>query len=301
MIRKALFSFFVLYVILLQPVYGEQTGVFRTEDTVVLFEEPLERAAKEVADIYPGVKVELEEALRWKLNFRPTVLLISDREKFKRMAGSDRIVAFAVPENNLVVIDYSRMNTRPFTLGVTLKHELCHLLLHNYLGNAGLPKWLDEGVCQWVSDGIAEIILDTKRSVLKEATLSEAYIPMDALAQRFPQDEKSLMLAYEQSKSFVEYIDSEFGRDGILNVLANARGGDEVDVAILKAVSISLDELERRWHNHLRKRTTWFTYLSRNLYGILFFLAALITIYAFIRVLIKKRRYEDEEDDSSFS
>ena len=116
MTRRAVFSFFVLYVILLQPVYGEDTGVIRTEDVLVLFEEPLKGAAKEVTDIYPEVKMELEESLRWKLNFRPTVLLIKSREKFERMAGTDRIVAFAIPEKNLVVIDYSRMNT-PSTVG----------------------------------------------------------------------------------------------------------------------------------------------------------------------------------------
>lgn len=299
-IRRFFFSFFVVFIILFQPVYAEQTGIVQTNEVIVLFEEPLRLAGKEVADIYPGLKRELEKTLGLRLDFKPKVLLINERKTFERMAGSNLIVAFAVPQKRLVVIDYSKMHTHPFTLRTTLKHELCHLLLGHHIRRAHLPKWLDEGVAQWVSDGIAEIIMDQKRSVLKEATLSGDYIGMDHLTESFPDDRESLLLAYEESKSLVEYVNSKFGKDGIRTILNHLKDGDEVDVAIQKGLSIPLDELERRWHHHLRKSTTWFTYLARNLYGILFFLAAVITIYGFIRLLIKKRRYEDlDEDDSS--
>lgn len=297
MIRRISFSILVLLIAPFHPVTAKQTGVIQTREVTVLFEKPLRPAAKEVADIYGRLKAELEKTLGWGLNFRPTVLLVKDRKTFEGMAGTDRIVAFAVPQKKLIVIDYSKMNTRPFTLGITLKHELCHLLLHHHIGSANLPRWLDEGISQWVSDGIAEIIMDTKRSPLKEATLSGNYIRMDELTESFPRDRRSLFLAYEQSKSLVEFMNSEFGTDQVLNILKHLKDGDEVAVAILKGLSIPFDELESRWHRHLRKRTTWFTYLSANLYVILFFLAALITIAGFIRLLIKKRRYEDEEDD----
>lgn len=289
--RKVLFSLFILFIILFKPLYGEKTDIIQKKEVIVLFEKPLGFAAKEVADIYPRLKAELEKTLRWRLNFRPTVLLIKNRKAFQRMADSNLIVAFAIPQRKLVVIDYSKMNTYPFTLGTTLKHELCHLLLHHHVKRGNLPKWLDEGICQCVSSGIAEIIMDKKRSVLNEATLSGKYISIKDLTERFPEDEKVLLLAYEESKSLVEYIISKFGRNGILTILEHLKDGDEVDVAILKSLSISFDELERRWHNHLSKRITWFTYLGNNLYGILFFLAALITIYGFIRLLKKKRAH----------
>jgi hypothetical protein len=296
-IIKVFSYLFLLLIIFFQSLYAEQTGIIQTNDIIVLFEEPLRIAAKEVVDIYAGLKMELEETLRWRLNFSPTVLLIKNRKPFQRMAGSNIIVAFAIPKKNLVVIDYSKMNTHPFTLGITLKHELCHLLLHHHIRSTNLPKWLDEGISQWVSDGIAEIIMDKKQSVLKEAILSRNYISINKLKESFPEDKRSLLLAYEESKSLVEYIRSNFGRNGILNILKHLKDGYEVDVAILKSLSIPLDELESRWHSHLRKRTTWLTFMATNLYEILFFLGALITIYGFIRLLIKKKGYVDEEDD----
>ena len=295
-IRGVFLSLFVILVIPFQPVFAEEAGEIQTNDVIVFFEGPLESAANEVAEIYSGLKLELEETLGWRMSFRPKVLLINNRRTFTRIAGSHLFVALAIPQRKLVVIDYSKMNTAPFTLGTTLKHELCHLLLYHHIGT-NLPKWLDEGVSQWVSDGIAEIIMGRRPSVLKEAALSGNYIGIRELMESFPEDKRSLLLAYEESRSLVEYIHGKFGLEGIRSILANLKDGHEVDVAILKSLLIPLDELERKWHAHLRRKTTWFTYLTANLYVILFFLAALITIVGFIRIIIKKRRYYDSQDD----
>ena len=294
------FPLFFLFIIIPHFLYAEDLGIIQTDEIIVLFQEPLGIAAKEVMDIYGGLKRELEEILRWPVNFRPTVLLIKNSNEFQKIAGNKSVVALAVSQKNLVVIDYSKMNTHPFTLGITLKHELCHLLLHHHIKKTKLPKWLDEGVSQWVSDGVAEMIMDRKRSVLKEAIRTENYIGIDSLTTSFPEHTKSLMLAYEESRSLVAYIGNKFGKNGILDILKYLKEGYEVDAAIRKALSIPLDDLERRWHSHLRKKTTWFTFLITNLYEILFFLGAMITIYGFIRLLIKKRGYEDEETGCEF-
>ncbi|NIO04760.1 MAG: hypothetical protein GTN74_09140 [Proteobacteria bacterium] len=297
MIRKILLVLSVLPIGFFQPGYGGDTSMIETDEAMVLFEEGLGEVAKDVVDLQLRLKVELEESLGWKLNVRPTILLVRDRERFERMAGSRHVVAYAIPQRNLIVIDYSKMNTRPFSLRAVLKHELCHLLLHRHIEGGNLPKWLDEGVSQWVSEGIAEIIMDEKRSALNEAILSGNYIGLDALRDRFPEERRSLILAYEESQSFVDFITSQFGRNAILDILARLKQGKSVEMAVQESLSVPLDELEGRWHRYLEKRTTWFTYLTRNLYVILFFLAALITIWGFIRVLMKKRRYPDEPNE----
>jgi hypothetical protein len=276
--------------------HAENTEIIQTDQVSVLFEKPLRIAAKEIVDMYPTLKTELEDTLEWTIEFKPTIVLVNDSEKFREITGNSLIVAYAVSQRNLIVIDHSKMNTKPFSLGPIMKHELCHLLLHNRIRKVLLPRWLDEGVCQWVSDGIAEIIMSRKGSVLDAAVLSNRLLSLRRLDKRFPLDEKSLLLAYEESKSLVEFITQEFGRKGLLDLLKHMEDGDEVDVAILKSFSIPADELQRMWQTHLKRRITWFTYLANNLYGILFFLAALITVAGFIRVVIKKRRYEDEDN-----
>ena len=250
-----------------------------------------------MANIYPTIKRDLEKIFHWSVDFQPTVVLIQERQHFQRMAGTDVIVAFAVPQENAMVIDYSKMHTSPFTLETTLKHELCHLLLHHHINKAKLPKWLDEGVSQWASDGIGEVIMKYNRSLLPQAILSGQFFRMRTLDERFPRDKRSLQLAYAQSKSFVDYISREFGKDSILNLLNSLRHGLTLDTAIGENFSISFADLEKRWLNHMRKKTTWFTYLTIHTYEILFFLGAIVVIVGFVRLVIKKRTYKDLDYD----
>jgi hypothetical protein len=282
--------------------WGLELSRIETEDITVLYAEGLYGGAVEVLEIYPQVKEDLEKTLRQKIAFKPTVILIRDGEVLQKMTDSSSVVAFAVPERNIMVIDHSRMNVDPFTIGLTMKHELCHLLLHQMAKKGAIPRWLGEGIAQWVSAGISEMVVSEKRSRLNEAILSGKSLNMRALVEDFPRDKESLYLAYEASKSMVAYMIDRFGMEGIIRVLDHIREGEEWERAISKALLISFDELQESWHDDLKKKLTWYTYLINNLYEILFFLAALFAMIAFVRAYIRKRAYMKEpEDDESAS
>ena len=287
----------IYFILLPTSLLASEPSILEAEQVTVVFEEPLRSAAQEVAGLYPAVREELETTFQWYLDFRSTVVLIKDRQQFQQMANTDLIVAYAVPRRNVMVIDYTRMSTSPFSLRSTLKHELCHLLLHHYIDRSNLPKWFDEGVCQWASDGIAEIIMDYKRSNLTRAVLSGRYFRMHQLSTRFPRENDSLKLAYAQSKSLVEYISREYGKEAILSILNNLRSGLSFEKAVQESLGISFRELEREWIDNLKHSNTWFTYISIHMYEFLFVLGALIVVVGFIRVIIKKRRYADLEED----
>jgi hypothetical protein len=296
--RQSISMFILLFMLITcSPLWSRQLAVLESNMVSVYYDEPLSSAAREVAHVYPRVRAELE-ATMWRVDFRPTVLLVSDRETFSWMAGSSLFVAYALPEKMLIVIDYSRMNTEPFSLVPTLKHELCHLFLHRSIQKSHLPRWLDEGVCQWASGGFAELITGRRQSALSWAALSGRFIMLDALVRNFPEDEQSLALAYEESRSLVEYIVATFGRNGILNILEAMKNGQGGNDAISMSLGITLEELEKRWQESQRSWTIIISYLVVNLYTILFVCAALLTIAIYIRVLIRKKRFKDEEDDS---
>jgi hypothetical protein len=297
---KLLFFNIIFLLIVTQCLFAGQMDVLKAKNFTVFYDPPLRFAAQEVVDMYPRIKADLEHIFGWQLNLKPSVVLIRDRRQFQRMAESPLTVAFAVPTRNLIVIDHSRMSTNPFNLGVVLKHELCHLLLHHHIRASTLPRWLDEGIAQWSSDGIADIVMDQKRSRLNRVSFRNGLIRLHTLEKRFPADTPSLSLAYEESKSFVTYMIGKFGKQRVLTVLTYMRQGENVDSAILKALSIPLEELEKKWHRSLRQKITWFTYISYHLYEILFAAGALITIYAFIRLIIRKRAYMKGEEDSRF-
>jgi hypothetical protein len=169
---------------------------------------------------------------------------------------------------------------------------LCHLIIHRNIENP--PRWLDEGVCQWASGGIAEFMTEDGKRALDNAAVSGRLISIRELV-RFPADD--IILAYEESKSIIEYIEKEFGKQGVLRILAYMKEGHSLDGSIQKGLSVSTSELDEKWQAYLKKSGGWFSYLSRNLYGILFFFAALITVYGFMRMLKKKKEQIDEPGD----
>ena len=305
MLKPALIKYFglltgLIVIFFFHSIVVAQTQILENDDIVVFYEPPLKNAAGEVIRIYPVLIQELKKIFGWNLDIRPQVILVKSNRSFRQMTRNDLFVAFAVPDQNLIVIDYSRMNTRPFSLRITFKHELCHLLLHRHINRRNLAKWLDEGVCQWVSDGIGEILLDRNWSGLDAAITAGHTLPLTGLTDTFPGDRTSLMLAYEQSKSVVAFIDRQYGQDAILNLLGHLKNGAGIETATLQSLSLSVDELEKEWLDYLERTPRWLVYLANNLYGILFFIAAMLTVVGFIRVLIRRRAYaklEDEEEE----
>ena len=297
--RLCLFMGLIAFLLLPSFSAAQQTAL-RARNIVVIYDPTLESAAREIVRIYPELKLELEELFEWGLGIKPQVLLVRDTQAFQKITHSDLIVAFAVPEERLIVIDYSRMTIHPFTLSITLKHELCHLLLHHHISRENLPKWLDEGICQWVSDGIGELFVSQNLSGLDAAVMSGSIIPLKELTNYFPRDKASLTLAYEQSKSVIGYIERQYGTGAILNLLDHLKNGDTVEEAVRGSLGISFERLEKQWLDHLESTPRWLVLLASNIYSILFFLAAVLTFFGFVKLLGRRKRvYEewDEEDE----
>jgi len=295
MIRIAIFCPIFLLASLAPALQAQQPEAIKTDQVIVYYDQSMKPAAEQVRDLYPRLKKELESSLGWRLSFRPSVIIVSDSQAFQRIAAADLYVALAVPSQNIILIDFSKVNRRPFSLRAILKHEMCHLLLHYHIRYAHLPKWLDEGVAQWTSDGLSEVMLD--KSVLQGAALTNTYISLSRLRTTFPLERRSLFLAYEESKSVVEYVVRRYGRDGLLSILAGLKSGLELEEAVHQSLSISLDELESDWRVNLKKKANWFGFLIANLYEVLFFLAALLAIIGYIKFIIRKKMQIDEEDD----
>ena len=274
----------------INPLYAEIMSI-QSNEVVVLYEGQMKGIAGEVAGVYPAVKEELVDTLKWDVDSRPEIVIARDRNTFRKIVGSDIIVAFAIPQKNLIVLDISRIYIKPFTLETTLKHELCHLVLHQNIRQNNLPRWLDEGVCQWASGGVAELVTGGGGRALSQATVSNNVMRIRSL-DRFPQDEKYLLLAYEESKSFIEYIIREYGENRLLQLLQYLKEGNSIDDSFEMSFSVTFPDLEKKWRAHLQRKYTWFSYVSNNIYTILFFLAGVITLYGFFRLLKKKRAYK---------
>jgi hypothetical protein len=183
----------------------------------------------------------------------------------------------------------------PYVWRETLEHELCHLVLHDYIRPDLLPKWLDEGVCQWVSGSLGEVLAGGWESTFPAAELSNRSIPLRRLTDGFPADQRSMLLAYRESREFVEYLVTRYQKLGLLSILNRLREGDLLEYAVQSSLAVPLHEIESEWRAQQSTRSVWLIWLSRNLYEILFFLCALLAVGAFVKLLIKKRSYTDED------
>jgi hypothetical protein len=277
-------------------VSAELRGRLDRDGLVVLFEDSLRGLAEQSARVYPDILREVESRLGMGLSVSPTLVLVREHATFRKMTTDSAVIAFAVPERGLIVVDCSRADQEPFILKETLKHELTHLLTHQFVEGREIPKWLDEGLAQWVSGGLGEVVRTLKTSPLEEAALSGRLMRMRALVDRFPRSENMLLLAYEESEDFVGYIIRQYGMAGVMRVLQHLKTGEEWENAVQMGLHVPFDDLEKSWQDQLQRRKSWFLFLTRHLYEILFFTAAVASAYGFLRAYLKKRAYLGEDE-----
>jgi hypothetical protein len=178
-----------------------------------------------------------------------------------------------------------------------LKHEYVHLLLHRHIAAERLPRWLDEGIAQHLSDGLSEYLPGRQPMILGEALAAGRVMALAALEMRFPADVYARQLAYEQSRSIVGFMVRGYGDSFLAALLARLAGGMSTNDAFRAVSGISLEDLETEWRQQQTSPLSWIGRLAGNVYGILFFLAALATLLGFLRHRRRRRAYDDEEDD----
>jgi hypothetical protein len=118
--------------------------------------------------------------------------------------------------------------------------------------------------------GIDEIIYNFRQSQLNQASITGNFIPFKNLDSGFPRSDQARILAYEQSKSFINYLVRHFGEDKLLELLDRMTHGEVVEEAFNNVYQIQFNQMELSWKKSLRKDLAWFTYLSNHLYEILF-------------------------------
>jgi hypothetical protein len=278
---------------------GDQV-FFQNEDLVISGEGHLGYEAKYLSQIYPGAKREIEGSLGFKLLSKPTVWLIGNRAVFVKLSGSSYVSAFAVPSEHLIAIHISSMTSRLPVLDDTFKHELCHLILHDHIDQQVLPKWLDEGVCQWISGTLGETLAGGGATISR-IDMVRRLIPLSQLAAAFPSDENSLYLAYRESRDFVEYLTAHYGSEGLRGILKRLEEGDSIGPAISKSLSRSFQDVQEEWIDDMQKRSEWLVWATQNLYEIIFFIMAVLSILAYVRLRMRRRAYtgSDQDDDQA--
>ena len=203
-------------------------------------------------------------------------------------------VAFS-PQNVVLVRSSHLAGIGPGSLPETLVHETFHIYLGAMLRRAGrrVPLWFNEGMAQWVAGQKTDRQI---HNMLQTDAKSGRLPSLASLSERFPGDMPAMSLAYAQSLSFVEWLESRYpgAARRILSALAQ---GERFDAALLDSAGEDLSSLEVAWLAELAGGRsflrTFFSQLT------LFSILSLVALAAFARYLIKRKRIHrklEEED-----
>ncbi len=290
------FAALMLWCALVAPADTAQPEVLKRGDVAIIYEPGMKSAALEVLGSIPSIRKHIEERTGLTVDFRFDVVVFRNRDDFVRQAGNDMIAAFAVPGEGRIVLDLSQMSVHPLNIELISMHEMTHLVLHHNIERANLPKWFDEGISEWVS-GISEIINPEKTNALKKAVIGNKLIPLYRLRHSFPDTRDGFLLAYQQSRSIVEFIERKYGEHALQGIMGRLSNGEGFNDAVRHELSEIVTEIEREWKSSLRTQYTWLGYVSNNIQWIVFVAAALITTIGFLRLRKRIRDYPDDEED----
>ena len=287
---------FILFQILYFSVPAHAAGfdIIRTDEVTIKYDKGLTGVSNEIARLIPALKAELQKRTGLHFNFDFKIMIYGHRETFRRLVDNEMIAAFAIPGQDLIVLDQTQFRYDSLTIRLVVMHEMCHLLLHKNIAVNNLPRWFDEGVSQWVSEGINEIVLPRSTDALKRAYISNTLLPFSTLSETLPSDPVNLILAYEQGSSMVNYIEQTYGADSIRGIILRLSSGVGFDDSVRDELGAEFTEIEKNWKKEKGTQYTWLAYISNQLYLILFLIAALLTIYGFIKLRKRMRDYKDE-------
>ena len=153
---------------------------------------------------------------------------------------------------------YKNRMTQPFMgdyadFRRTLQHELTHAFINDVYYGGGVqsivqnniqlrfPLWFEEGLAEYLALG-----WDTNTDMfMRDAILNDYLPPLQRLGGYF---------AYRGGQSFWYYIETEYGRPKITEILERIRLTRNVQQAIEQSVGLGVEELSERWSEFYRQR-----------------------------------------------
>ena len=153
---------------------------------------------------------------------------------------------------------YKNRMTQPFMgdyadFRRTINHELTHAFINDvYYGGSvqsivqnniqlRFPLWFEEGLAEYLALG-----WDTNTDMfMRNAVLNDYLPPLQRLGGYF---------AYRGGQSFWYYIETEYGRPKITEILERIKLTRNVQQAIEQSVGLNVEELSERWSEFYRQR-----------------------------------------------
>jgi len=164
------------------------------------------------------------------------------------------VAGHSKPELNIVMVSLPPGSEQKLEIERQIPHELTHVLLFEKIGESydNLPRWLNEGLAT-----AAEINPNPNHQVILEKAYDhDALIPIEDLCTRFPSNSTNIQLSYAEANSFVSYLQTEYGKKVIEELILSYSNGKSCELGIYNVFDRTLSELEVEWHRAVFDKTS---------------------------------------------
>jgi len=215
------------------------------------------------------------------------VYLAEDERAFARLSGGSPpewgagIAVLGDTAERIVLPAYATERLTPAELPRVLRHELAHVALHRYLGDARVPRWFHEGYARWVA---GELDFEAAWQ-LRLAFATGRAPPLDSLALDWPAARLDAGVAYLLAASTIDYLVAEGGVRGLTLMLERWRESGDLDSAMRRTYGVTVAQFEEDWRKHVRARYGWALVLTHS--AVFWAIAAVLLI---VLVFRRKRR-----------
>ncbi len=229
--------------------------IYRSAHFNVFFYESEEHLLEQVVDMAEAAYANNSELLQHQINFKIPLVIYKTHEEFEQTNVFSGFVpryvgAFAEPFQSRMVLPIDLPDEELYEL---IAHELTHIFQYDMLFNnkistiirANAPTWFLEGMASYVAND--ESNLD--RMVLRDSAINSNFASLSQLSGLS-------FLAYRVGHSAFEFIEKEYGIEGVRNLLWEYRKnvGGSVENAIRKALEIEPEDFDRQFKKYLRKK-----------------------------------------------
>jgi Peptidase MA superfamily len=244
---------------------------------------------------------DVEKRLGWTLA-RPVefrlVRTVSDLPEGLQASFVGRTVAVTLTHEYQVFLVRERLSSAPpDDLRSTLVHEFVHSALGDMEirlsgGSKRLPPWLHEGMAQWVAGAG---FYPGGEGLLYSSADWGRLLSWTDLGRRFPTDLEDRQLAYAQSLSFFNFLESRFGMRTLLQVVQDYLEGKSKSLggALYRLENNTIVEMEVMWKEWVISNAGLLGLVKRRLFDLLL----LLTVPLLFLVLRRRNRREQEADD----
>lgn len=192
-------------------------------------------------------------------------------------------IAFALMDNQLMLVDVGRATAGWNSLDRVIPHELSHLLVAQRVRGASLPVWFVEGLAMWQAGEWS--LLEHWR--LMEAVWTHQAPRLEAMLVAVPVEESTAREAYRMAYAGFTYrFDGEFDRLPEFLGLVSDTGNFSASFQRF------FDEDEHEYYGRFASYVSH-KYSSRLMLfqtGPLFSVVALLFLFVFLRIKLRNRR-----------